>query len=453
MNAIQALRRGFAFLGLCCALVVLPGCEAADELLEANNPAAIHEDQLDDPTLANVLTNSVIRALTEAYSDPIIWDGSKLTDEHVSGINWPETKELGRRVLPYNAGPANTMYGALQRFRFMADSVATRLEKLLENPNADRRMALVLAYGGYAYVFMAEILCEATIDVGSKRYTPQELFEIAIQKFQRAIQVAEAAGSTANDVKHLAHVGLARAAIGIGDKQLVMEAASKVPSNFKWWVEYKNQVYSNQLAGHVTGGNHNMGVHPRVLQAFGTYGDTIRPEQQTDPRVQFDPRPRRGHDAQTILYTPFRTLYYEGWTGKLQTDPDPNQRPRLVDNDTDIMLASYIDAMHNYYEAAGPDGVGPEGTTLEFVNKRRAVGNQPPVNLSGDELMAELREQRLRDLLFAGFRLGDLRRWKAQGVGDFFPTGPHPNPVMGQYGTAECFPIPIQEYQGNPGLR
>jgi len=38
-------------------------------------------------------------------------------------------------------------------------------------------------------------------------------------------------------------------------------------------------------------------------------------------------------------------------------------------------------------------------------------------------------------------------------VGDFFPTGQHPNPVMGQYGTAECFPIPLQEYVGNPGLK
>ena len=48
-----------------------------------------------------------------------------------------------------------------------------------------------------------------------------------------------------------------------------MDAASEVPSDFKWWVEFKNQVFCNELAGHVTGGNHNMGVHPRVLQAAG----------------------------------------------------------------------------------------------------------------------------------------------------------------------------------------
>mgnify|MGYP001202327231 CR=1 FL=1 len=452
MNAIHTLRRGLAFLGL-CALVAVAGCDTVDELLEAENPAAIREDQLDDPTLANVLVNSVIRALTEAYADPIIWDGSKLTDEHVSGINWPETKDLGKRVLPYNVGPAETMYGALQRFRFMADSVATRLETLLEKPNEDRRMALVLAYGGYAYVFMAEILCEATIDVGSKRYTPQELFEIAIQKFQRAVQVAEAAGAEAEDVKNLAYTGLARAAIGAGNKALAMDAAEEVPSDFVWWVEYKNQVFANELAGHARGGNHNIGVHPIVLSRFGTYGETIPPEAQTDPRIQFNPEPRLGHDAQTILYTPYQSLSYSEYTGGLQTDSIPSRRPPTLENDTDIRLGSYIDAMHNYYEAAGPDGVGPEGPTLEFVNKRRAVGNQPPVTLSGDALMAELREQRLRDLFFGGFRLGDLRRWKAQGVGDFFPKGTHPNPVMGEYGTAECFPIPLDEFVANPGIR
>ena len=40
-----------------------------------------------------------------------------------------------------------------------------------------------------------------------------------------------------------------------------------------------------------------------------------------------------------------------------------------------------------------------------------------------------------------------------QGVGDFFPKGTHPNPNLGEYGTAECFPLPIAEYVGNPNIR
>jgi hypothetical protein len=450
MSRFQTFRRGSLIVAAGAALT-LGACEKVDELLEANNPAAIHEDQLDDPTLVNVLVNSVVGQLAAEYGEPIIWTSSMLTDEQVTGINWPATRDIGKRYLPYDVGPANEMFQALSRIRFMADSVSTRLDNLLPNASSDRRKALVLAYGGYAYTLMAEIMCEATINVGEKIYTPQELAQIAIQKFEDAITVANAAGSSANDVKNLAYVGLARAATAAGDKAKVMAAAQNVPPDFVWWVEFKDQVFGNELDDNVTGTNHNIGVHPRVLQAFGTYGDTIPITAQTDPRIQFDRRPRRGHDAQTILYTPFQSIPYSGYTGTLQTDPDT--KPVLYDNDTDIMLGSYLDAMHNYYEAAGPDGVGPEGTTLEFVNKRRAVGNQAPVTLSGDELMAELREQRLRDLYLGGFRLGDLRRWKAQGVGDFFPKGTHPNPLVGEYGTAECFPLPIAEYVGNPNIR
>lgn len=432
------------------AAALIYGCDTVDELLEANNPAQIREDQLNDETLANVLVNSVIGALTSAYDGTIIWIGSLPTDEQVSGINWPETKDLGRRVLPYDADDAENMFDALSEFRFMADSVTSRLRTLLENPNSDRRLALTLAYAGYAYTFMAEYMCEATINVGAEIYTPNQLAQMAVDRFEEAIAVATAAGSTANDVKNLAYVGLARAHTAAGNKQAVMDAAAQVPSDFIWWVEYKDQVNTNDMRGNVTGGNHNLGVHPRFLSAFGTYGDTIPIAAQTDPRIQFNPVGRRGHDGQTLLYTPYQSLSYSGYTGTLQTDA---VKPILYELDTDIRLGSYLDAMHNYYEAAGPNGTGPEGTTLEFVNKRRAAGNQAAVNLSGDELMAELREQRGRDLFLGGFRLGDLRRWKAQGVGDFFPTGTHPNPVMGQYGTAECFPLPIQEYIGNPNIK
>ena len=134
-------------------------------------------------------------------------------------------------------------------------------------------------------------------------------------------------------------------------------------------------------------------------------------------------------------------------------DGNPSSASAQYENDTDVKLASGLEAYHHYYEAAGPDATGPEGTTLEFVNSRRAFGNQPPVNLGGAELMAELREQRGKDMFLGGFRLGDLRRWKETGVGDFFPTGPHPNATWGQYGDATCYPLPDDEYEGNPNIR
>ena len=450
MFQLRAIRRGRLILAAGVAIAV-SACSQVDELMEVNNPDAIPEDALDDATLVDVLTNSVIGRFAAEYDDPIIWAGSHPTDDQVSGINWPTTQELGARRLAYDAGPANDMFRALSRARFMADSVTTRLGNLLENPQSDRRMALVLAYSGYSYTLMAEIMCEATINVGAERYTPAQLADMAIAKFQAAIPIAQAAG--ADDVLNLARTGLARAATAAGDQALVMSAAADVPADFIWWVEYKESALENTLDDNVTGANHTIGVHPRLLKAWGTYGEVIPIEAQTDPRVQFNPNPRTGHDARTILYTPYQPLAYSDYTGTLQTDA---VRPVVFNPDTDIRLGSYLDAMHNYYEAAGPTGTGPEGSTLDFVNSRRAVGNQAPVNLSGDALMTELREQRMRDLFLGGFRLGDLRRWKAQGINDpdsQFPTGPHPNTsVLGQYGDLECFPLPIAEFVGNPNL-
>ena len=89
----------------------------------------------------------------------------------------------------------------------------------------------------------------------------------------------------------------------------------------------------------------------------------------------------------------------------------------------------------------------------DFVNARRAVGNQPPVMLTDTALFHELRVQRSRDFYQGGLRLGDLRRWKRDGVGDFFPTGNHVNQEWGVYGIWTCFPLPLEEYQGNPNIQ
>jgi hypothetical protein len=440
------LRRGVALVAVCFAL---SACDTVDRLLEAENPGAIGEEQLSDPALIEVLVNSVTGELASLYDDPFIWRGSMFTDEQITGVNWEQTARLNLRIVRFDEGDADGMFSAMSSFRFMADSVAGRLEQLLEDPQSDERLAQVYALAGYSYTLMAEVMCEATINVGSEIYSPAQLGDFAIPRFQQAVQIGTAAG--ADDIVDLANVGLARAGLLTGDDQLVMSAASQVSPGFVRWVEYADQINDNVMQTRVSGANHALGVHPAFLN--GTFGDQDIIDSQTDPRIQHTTRWTTGHNALTKLYKPYQSLPYGEF--------DPNAviadgvTPELYDDDTDIKLASFVEAMHHYYEAAGPSGTGPEGTTLEFVNSRRAFGNQPPVNLSGDALMTELRDQRARDLYLGGFRLGDLRRWKDNGVGDFFPTGDHvtDGPAWGQYGDATCYPLPSSEYEGNPNIR
>ncbi len=429
-----------ALIGL--AVTVGASC-SIDQVLDVNNPAELDEDRLDDVSLVNVLVNGVVGDFQAAFDDPFIWRGSMFTDQQITGINWEQTARLSQRIIRYDEGDADGMFSALSRARAQADSVSGRLRTLLASPSSDARLARTLAYAGYSYIIMGDALCEATVNVGAEIYQPADLYGFAVQRLDEALTVAQAAG--AGDLANLARVGLTRAHLNLGNTAQVMSIAPQVPESFMFWAEYDTDTrVSNTLEARVTGSNHSLGVHPRFLaggpQNFGTQD---LESFLTDPRVQHLPRWRLGHNRLTWLYTPKQGLMYSEYNG--QTFASGGSPPDY-DRATDVAFASGLDALHNYYEALGPT-VG----TLEFVNERRAVGNQPPVNLSGADLMAELRDQRGRDFFLSGRRLGDLRRWLRQGI-DLFPSGLHPTEQWGNYGDATCFPLPQEEYEGNPNI-
>ena len=114
-----------------------------------------------------------------------------------------------------------------------------------------------------------------------------------------------------------------------------------------------------------------------------------------------------------------------------------------------MRIASYLEAQYIIAEAQGPTPA-----TLTFVNARRAAGLQAPVTLTGDALMAELRDQRARDFYLDNHRLGDLRRYKKYYTVDLFPKGPYPGSTTGQiYNEAiDCWPLPTNEINDNPNV-
>ncbi|MGH7520951.1 MAG: RagB/SusD family nutrient uptake outer membrane protein, partial [Gemmatimonadales bacterium] len=225
------------------------------------------------------------------------------------------------------------------------------------------------------------------------------------------------------------------------------------------------------------GGNFTHGIHPNFTGVHPSFNGTgftftnnniIAP--QTDPRIQHFVTDRTGHNGLTPLYKLIQGLRYGDYTGRTIapasagcpgcTGAVDSTLPLIAEFATDIMLADYVEAQHQYYEALlMQDTVANAGVALAFVNARRAVGNQPAVTLGGRALITELRNQRARDLFMGGFRLPDLRRWTRYdpgngpfAAGSYFPTGAHPNPTWGTYGAWTCFPIPIQEYEGNQNL-
>jgi len=428
-------------------LVLTAGACSFDEVLSVQNPDQLPEDVLNDTKFVNVLVNSVKGDLAEMLDDPYIWRGSMFTDETLTGINWEQTARLNERIVRFDEGDADLMFGQLSRFRSQADSVSGRLKNLLENPSTDERLATTLAHAGYAYIYLADAMCEATVNSGSEIYQPLDLYGIAVQRFEEALPIAQAAG--ADDVVNLIRVGLSRAHLNLGNAAQVVANASLVPEDFRWYAEYSDadpSVY-NEVAGFTQGSNHALSVHPVFLADPAAYGTTedLTPK-LTDPRVQHDPVWRYGHNQLTRIYTPFAPLMWETYTGETLADGGSPSDMRTENDGADIAFASGLEALHNLMEVNAN-----EVEVLAFVNERRAVGNQDPVVLAGDDLVAELRHQRGRDLFLAGYRLGDLRRWLREGD-DLFPSGQHPVTEWGDYGTATCFPLPLEEYEGNPNI-
>jgi hypothetical protein len=460
MSTIIFLRKAAraGLLGIMAA--GLTACSTVDQVLDVNNPEELDEGLLDDAALVSVLVSGVVGDFQNMYSDPFVWRGSMFTDIQITGVNWEQTARLSQRIVQYDEGDADLMFSDLSQARAQADSIAGRMKGgLSESPSNDPELAMVLAYAGYSYITLADAMCEATINVGSTIHQPVELYNTAVERFTEALAIANAAGGSTtlsndrkvSDLIALINVGLSRANLNAGNNSAAMSAAANVPEGFYWWVEYNDsddRTY-NVLETRISGANHTIGVHPNFI-AGGPSNWLVQDleAELTDPRVQHEPRWVTGHNALSPLYKPKSGLMFSNYNGEMFAT---GGTPAVYERGTDIAMASYIEAMQNYYEAAGPNGTGPLGTTLEFVNARRAFGNQDPVNLSGNDLMAELRWQRGKDLFLGGYRLGDLRRWLRQGM-DLFPSGPHPTAQWGSYGDATCYPLPIEEYEGNPNI-
>ena len=419
--------RSVRVLSAAVALNMLSACE---NLLEVSDPGSIQGSQLEDPTLENLLVNGVMGEFQFAYGYYALWSGV-LADE----IFTDHTNVSVREFSLHNFNDLNDIttgaYENIHRARQSADDASARLKTMLgAGASSSLSMARVMAYGGYSYVLLAEGFCGSPVNL-SEELPPEELFKRAIARFDTAITVSNAvkAGTTvaatitaANDLINMSNVGAARAALKMGDPVKARTYAALVPANYEKLAYYSSNSVreNNQLNRPARTADPFVGVAPAFFNL-------------ADPRVPRLATSRPGLNSNPI-FPPQRPFMFTGWTA---TTVQP------IDITTTIKFATALEAQYVIAEADGGTA-----STLAFVNARRAVGNQAPVDLSGAALVTELREQRARDFFLTGQRLGDLRRYLKAGT-DLFPKGKYPV-FTDFYGEAKCFIVPLSEKAANP---
>ncbi|MEP6835852.1 MAG: hypothetical protein ABJB74_20860 [Gemmatimonas sp.] len=433
-RAVQSRAITLLCLGILSGIV-----SSCNNFLTAENPGAVEEQDVTDAKYAGLIANGPIYAFQLAHTDVAYWN-AQFTDELFNRAVFVEEGQIDRRELYSDMTYINAfIYAPLQRSRYLAEDATRRLKVILgDSATRDLRVARSLAYAGYSYNYLGETMCVTPIDLGVPK-SSEEIFTDAIARFQEAITVGTAARTflqslptpnvnaiaAADSVRNFALIGAARAALNKNDKAAALNFAGQVPGVFEFRAYYSDNTTGqrNRTWERLTAGNNAYMLNTPFLAMAG------------DPRV---PRVAGTTGRGT---TPLSSPSYSTFNNTVAGADFAAA--------SSIRIASALEAQYIIAEASGATAA-----TLTFVNARRAAGLQAPVTLTGDALLAELRDQRSRDFYLDNHRLGDLRRYQKYYSVDLFPTGPYPGSTSGAiYNSAvSCWPLPTNEINGNPNI-
>ena len=401
-------------LFIACAALGLGACS---EPLEVDFPGRIPTEQLDDPSLAPVLANSVLGDFECAFSNYTAASAFQSDEFETSNSNLPGRLWGERGIsaaddwyVTYQCEDTGLAWGLqrpLHTARFQAEQIFAKLDTWTDEQVANRTLlkAQVRTYGAYSYVLFGETFCSVSFDGGDEQ-PPSAALAIAETQFAEAIALAQQAGNA--DILNLARVGLARAKMNLKKWDEAAAAAQLVPSGYR---------------RDVTRGADNSRRWNDINRSVAEVGGYIVADvyrTMNDPRVLVA-------DAGRGSFIPSNRLWI---TTKYTTNASP------------IRLASYQEAQLILAEALIEQNQVSEGMTV--INAGRAAVGLGPLSAGTQaEARAHLIEERRKELSFeGGHRLNDLLRfdipWK---IGANVYTG---NP----YGVTTCWPYPLKEVNG-----
>jgi starch-binding outer membrane protein, SusD/RagB family len=408
-----ARTKAWAFLSIAVVCTAL----ACSNLLDVKAPDAIGSGTLETPDNAGQLVNSAIGDFYCAYGSYVVASGlmsGELQETTLTASRWSyDRRDIGSNESAYSTNGCTALgtYTPISTARFTADHALTLLEGWTDEEVADRAALIAKAatFGGYSRILLGEGFCAAAINLGPQ-LSSNQLFQLAVQKFDTAVAAAQAAGD--DSMLNLALVGRARAKLDAGDNAGAATDAALVPNGFLDTASYDASTdYRTN----------------RVFAENNGHGVTVAPQYRhlNDPRVQVDSAGRLAADEKTQLFL----------------------QKKYADGSASIAIASYTEAQLILAEATGGSGA------ITILNNLRAtVPGLSPLPASSDpaEIKADIAQERARWLWLQGTHLYDVRRLAlplvpAAGV-DYslaYSKG-------GQYGSETCMPIPDVETNNNP---
>lgn len=292
------------------------------------------------------------------------------------------------------------------------------------SPNRMALMAVAAAHAGYSIVLLGEGFCTMAISSvnidKSLTYGGEiqrdSVFKLAIARFSEAITASAAAPTTANNtsIRNMAYLGRARAKLNIADYAGAKADAQQVPSGYLRNVTASDAAprRNNRIFLQNSLNNTDLSVD----EPYKSMGDARVPVTATTRANSHTPPILHAYQTKyTSLSTPLPLATYE--------------EAQLIIAEADIRANSLA-------------------TALLILDASRARGGQPAYSgaLTQAALLAELIDQRRRELFAESHHLGDVIRY---GITLQRSAG-SPASFGGLYGNQICFPLPAVERLNNP---
>jgi hypothetical protein len=416
---------------------------ACSNLLDVETAGRLPVESLDDPGLVPNLAAAAIQTL-QCGAQAFAATGGMLSGEYLSANGFVNNHIWEwRGIVEIKGAPGSCdqsgngavlgrnstfmgFYTPLQQARFQLDDTFERANAATDElvPNRAVILTQMRAYAGYAYLLLAEGMCQMTIN-GGPLMTKAEVLALAEQRFTDAITRAAALPTTpaataaeAASLLNMARVGRARTRLDKGDLTGAAADAILVPAGFVRVAEFSNTIASRENRFYnLTIRNNYLSVGPDYLN--------LTVNGVADPRVKVLDAARNGDDGITHMY---------------------RQQKYTADNSS-MPLASWAEAQLIYAEAVG----GQLG--LDAVNRVRAANSPAIAPIAGPAPTGTawrdlVLEERRRQLFSEGQRYADMLRFNLP-----FQMGINGVNRKGQtFSNLTCVPLPDVETQNNPNL-